>query len=255
METRAGLGTHWEAGRTPLGAWMTLREPLLAEHAATIGYDFVCVDMQHGFSEFSDAATMFTAIARGGATPIARVPWNEPGLIGRVIDAGSLGVIIPMVNNADQARAAAAACKYAPIGARSFGPHVGRIRYGADYFSVANGMVSCLPMVETIEAVDNIDGILAVPGVDGVYLGPADLSVSVGLPPSMNADEPVIAGALARVLDACARHGKIAGIHATPATVEQRQREGYRMLTVGGDIAAVLQALQANLTGAREAMA
>ena len=112
----------WERGETALGAFLYLREPLIAEAAALAGYDYVCIDMQHGLSDLDMTMGMLQAVARTPVVPVVRVPWNEQGIIGRVLDAGALGVIIPMVNSPEEARRAVASCRYAPDGSRSFGP-------------------------------------------------------------------------------------------------------------------------------------
>ncbi len=129
----------WDRGDTALGAFLFLREPLIAEAAALAGYDYVCVDMQHGLQSFEHSVTMLYAMARTETTPIVRVPWNEPSIIGRVLDAGAYGVIVPMVNTVEEARAAVAACRYAPVGSRSMGPVGVSARAGREgYFSTAN---------------------------------------------------------------------------------------------------------------------
>ena len=127
------LNTLWRDGNTTLGAWLSLRDPLLAEVAATSGYDYVCVDMQHGRSDLGQVVAMLHAMARTPTVPIVRVPWNEQGIIGRVLDAGALGVIIPMVNSVEEAERAVAACRYTPAGTRSFGPLGANVRYGTGY--------------------------------------------------------------------------------------------------------------------------
>ena len=142
--------------------------------------------MQHGVIDYQVAVTMLLALSTGDCTPIVRVPWNEPGIIGKMLDAGAMGIIIPMVNSVDEARAAVAACRYAPVGARSYGPTRAAIYAGADYFAHANEQVACIPMIETKRALDDLDAILAVPGIDAVYVGPADLSITLGLPPRMD---------------------------------------------------------------------
>ena len=177
------LNTLWRDGNTTLGAWLSLRDPLLAEVAATSGYDYVCVDMQHGMSDLGHVVAMLHAMARTPTVPIVRVPWNEQGIIGRVLDAGALGVIIPMVNSVEEAERAVAACRYTPAGTRSFGPLGANVRYGAGYAASANELVACIPMIETRQAVECLDDILSVPGIDAVYVGPADLSLTYGLPP------------------------------------------------------------------------
>ncbi len=180
------LRDRWREGTTTLGAWISLRDPLLAEAAALAGYDYVVVDMQHGLSDYSDVAVMVQAMARTPTVPVVRVPWNEPGIIGRVLDAGALGVIIPLVNSVEEARRAVAACRYAPDGSRSIGPLVTRVRHGAGFPAMANDVVACIPMIETRQAVEAVDEIVAVPGIDAVYIGPADLSLTYGLAPAVD---------------------------------------------------------------------
>ena len=252
--TAVSLPERWHDGATALGAWMFLREPLLAEAAGRAGYDYVCIDMQHGLASFTDAVAMLQALASSTATPVVRVPWSEPGIIGRVLDAGALGVIIPMVNSAVEAERAVAACRYAPDGARSFGPLTAMMRHGFQYLGTANQQVACLPMIETVEAVERIDEILAVPGVDAVYVGPSDLSLTMGLPPLADHDDARFQDALATVVDACARHRVVPGIHASPALAGARAAQGFRMITVGYDQTPVMAALRADLASSRSAV-
>lgn len=248
------LRTAWARG-TALGAWLFLREPLAAETASKAGYDYVCVDMQHGLAELSETLVLLQAISLGPAVPIVRVPWNEPGIIGRVLDGGAMGVVVPMVNSAADAERAVAACRYAPRGARSMGPISAMTRYGPGYFGAADDAVACIPMIETAEALEHIDDILTVPGVDAVYVGPADLSVSLGLPPGMDHDDPVFTGALAAVLAACDRHGVVPGVHADAALAAKRASAGFRMVTVGFDHMPMVAGLHADAASARAAVA
>lgn len=252
--TAVALPDRWRDGVTALGAWMFLREPLLAEMASTAGYDYVCVDMQHGLASYTDTVAMLQAIGASATTPIVRVPWNDPGIIGRVLDAGALGVIIPMVNSAEEAARAVAASRYAPEGMRSFGPLTAMIRHGFGYLGTANGQVACIPMIETVEAVERIDEILAVPGIDAVYVGPSDLSLTMGLPPSADHDDARFQDALATIVDACGRHGVVPGVHASPALAEIRAKQGFRMITVGYDQTPVMTALRADLASSRSAV-
>jgi 4-hydroxy-2-oxoheptanedioate aldolase len=252
--TPLSLQERWNGGATTLGAWMFLREPFTAEAAGDAGYDYVCVDMQHGLADYRDATAMLQAMSRTPATPIVRVPGNEPIMIGRILDAGALGVIIPMVNTAAQAAQAVAACRYAPVGNRSVGPIGAMTRHGTGYFRWANERVACLPMIETIEAVENIDEILHVPGIDGIYVGPADLALTLGLPPHMDHTDERFQNALSTVLDACRRHGVVAGIQSSPALAETRAKQGFRMITVGYDQAPVVAALRADLATSRAAV-
>jgi 4-hydroxy-2-oxoheptanedioate aldolase len=244
---------RWNDGVTTLGAWMFLREPLVAEAAGDTGYDYVCIDMQHGLADYRDTVAMLQGLSRTAATPIVRVPWNEPAMIGRVLDAGALGVIIPMVNTAAEAAQAVAACRYAPIGKRSLGPIGAMVRHGSSYFRWANDRVACLPMIETIEAVENIDSILEVPGIDAIYVGPADLSLTLGLPPLMDNADPAFQDALTTILAACKRHDVVAGIQASAALAETRATQGFQMITVGYDQAPVVAALRADLASSRAA--
>jgi 4-hydroxy-2-oxoheptanedioate aldolase len=244
----------WNSGGTALGAWLFLREPLVAEAAALAGYDYVCIDMQHGLQSFEHTVTMLYAMARTETTPIVRVPWNEPGIIGRVLDAGAEGVVIPMVNTADDARAAVRACFYGPKGARSMGPVGVSARAGREgYFGAANNKVLCIPMIETKEAVANLDEILTVPGIDAVYVGPADLSITLGLKPGNNDGIPAFDDALATIVAGCRKAGIVPGCHATAALVERRLEQGFRMITVSSDSLAMRSSLVADLTTARGA--
>jgi 4-hydroxy-2-oxoheptanedioate aldolase len=254
MPEAGSLPELWRSGGTALGAWLSLREPLLAEVAAGSGYDYVCVDMQHGLADFEQTVSLLHAVARTPAIPIVRVPWNEQGIIGRVLDAGALGVIIPMVNSPEEARRAVASCRYAPDGARSFGPLTAGVRHGGTYVAKANEIVACIPMIETRQAVESIDDILAVEGIDAVYVGPADLSLTYGLPPAMDNPGEPFDGALATVIDACTRHGVVPGIHTSAALAEKRYKAGFRMMTVGGDLGGVMQALRADAKTARDAV-
>jgi 4-hydroxy-2-oxoheptanedioate aldolase len=248
------LRNLWAEGGTGLGAWLFLREPLVAEAAALAGYDYVCIDMQHGLQSYEHTVTMLYAMARTDTTPLVRVPWNEPGIIGRVLDAGAGGVIIPMVNTADDARAAVRSCFYGPKGARSMGPVGVSARAGREgYFGSANDSVLCIPMIETKEAVENLDEILAVPGIDAVYIGPADLSITYGLAPMTDQVNEEWNAALSKVVDRCVVHGVVPGVHADPNLAGKRAAAGFKMITVGFDLGNVMNGIRADLKKSREA--
>jgi 4-hydroxy-2-oxoheptanedioate aldolase len=245
------LKQRWRDGGTALGAWISLRDPLLAEVAATAGYDYVCIDMQHGMSDYDHVTSHLQALARSAAVPIVRVPWNEFGIIGRVLDTGALGVIIPMVNSPEEAQQAVDACRYAPAGKRSFGPLGASSRYGGGYAGTANDVVACIPMIETRQAIEAIDDILSVPGIDAAYIGPADLSLTYGLQPRVDQEGEPFDGALATVVDACERHDVVPGIHANASLAAKRHAAGFRMITVGLDASPASAALRADITSAR----
>ncbi|MET0663883.1 MAG: aldolase/citrate lyase family protein [Ilumatobacteraceae bacterium] len=253
MEVRS-LSARWRDGATTLGAWISLRDPLLAEVAGQAGFDYVVIDMQHGLNDYGDVVGMVQAMAGTATVPLVRVPWNDQGTIGRVLDAGALGVIIPMVNTVDEARRAVAACRYAPDGTRSVGPLIPRVRYGPDYWSIANDTVVCIPMIETRQAIEGIDEILEVPGVDAVYVGPADLSMTYGLVPRVDQHGEPFDGALATVVEACRRHDVTPGIHANTSLAATRHAAGFRMITVGFDAAPAIAALQTDARIARAAI-
>ncbi len=244
------LTDRWR-DRPALGAWMFLREPMTAESAARMGYDYVVVDLQHGVASEPEALAMMQAAEAAGAIPVARVSTNHPTTIGRALDAGALAVIVPMVNDADAARAAVSACRYAPEGTRSYGPVAAISRYSEDYAAVANRTVACIVMIETVAALENLDQILAVPGVDAVYVGPVDLSLTLGLPPETDHDDLRFTGAIDRILASCQRHGVVPGIHADPGLAAKWTSRGFRMITVGYDQLSVLTGLRGALDGAR----
>lgn len=242
----------WASGEVTFGAWLSIPSSFSAEIMANQGFDWVCVDMQHGVIDYQVALTMLQAIGATATIPFVRVPWNEPGIIGKALDAGAMGVIIPMVNSVAEAKQAVAACRYFPQGARSFGPTRATYYAGTDYFTGANREVACIPMIETRQAVEHLDEILAVPGIDAVYVGPADLSITYGLPPGM-ANGGAFEEARVLIAKKCAEHGVTAGIHANASLAEKHAAAGYRMITISGDAVAIPMQAQADLKTARGA--
>jgi 4-hydroxy-2-oxoheptanedioate aldolase len=247
------LDTRLATSDPLLGAWTFLREPLAAETASRAGYDYVCIDAQHGLHDEHSVVTHLQAIATGGqAFPIVRVLWNEAGLIGRALDAGALGVIVPLINTVEDAQAVVHACRYPPAGNRSLGPIGAGARYGPRYVAEANDHVAPIPMIETSEALEQVDAIAAVPGVAALYVGPVDLSLSLGLPPRVDHEDELFDSALKRIVAACDAAGIIPAVHADPTLVAKRKAQGFRMITVGYDLQPMVGGLhEALATGRR----
>jgi 4-hydroxy-2-oxoheptanedioate aldolase len=250
--TPTTLRERWNAGSLTLGVWLTIPSTVSAEAAARSDYDYVCLDTQHGAIDYQTSVAMTQAILVGGGHPIARVPWNEPGVIGKTLDAGIEGVIVPMVNTVSQAEAVVQASRYPPLGSRSYGPVMAGMRR-ADHHGWSTDGIAVIPMIETVEAMKNLDEILAVPGIDAIYVGPADLSASLGLKPQNNDGENLFDDALEMIAAACKRAGIIAGIHTTAPLVARRVEQGYRMITVTSDVLAMRSQLAADLALARGA--
>lgn len=247
------LKARWEKDEVTLGAWCMIPEPLTAEALGRAGFDWVLVDMQHGCMDYETALDMIRAIDTTPAQPVLRVPWNDPGIIGRALDAGALGIVIPMIQTAEDARRAVDACLYPPKGRRSFGPVRAGMRDGPAYFMEANDRVAVIPMIETPEALVNVDEIAAVPGVDALFVGPFDLSIALGLPPGDNDGKPAFDAAIAKVT-AAARAANIAMAVLSNAKVAPlRIAQGFRMISTTTDINALSMAARSDLEAVKAA--
>lgn len=244
------LREKWAAGDETLGLWLSFASFVAAEIAAHQPVDYVCVDTQHGVIDYLESASMIQAIELSGGCPIVRVPWNEPGVIGKTLDAGAHGVVVPMVNTRNEAERVIRSIRYAPAGSRSWGPVIAGMRHTKNR-EWADEHVAAIPMIETAEAISNLDDILSVPGIDAIYVGPADLSVSLGLEPGNNDGTPVFDEALTTIVDACRRHGVVPGIHATGALTPRRREQGFRMITVTSDALAMRAGFDAELAASR----
>ena len=227
------------AARQPLyGAWSVIPSALSVRLLAAAGLDYVVIDLQHGGATEADLPGMTGAIRLAGATPIARVRHAHTADIGRALDLGCEGVIVPNIDSAAQARQAASAVRYPPAGYRS----AGGVLAAAEPF--------CLVMAESAEAVAELDATLAVDGVDGLYVGPRDLSLSLGC--ELDPDDPVLNRALQRVWVACAAAGKPVGVHATDGATARRYRDaGCTLITTADDAAAITRNAAAQLSLAR----
>lgn len=239
----------WGRGATAINAWLAIPSGYSAEVIGHSGFDAVTVDLQHGMIGFDAAVGMFQAISATPAVPFARVEKNDPGLIMHLLDAGAYGLICPMVSTAEQAAAFASACRYPPSGTRSFGPARGMLYGGPDYFAKANDEIVALAMIETAEGLENLDAIVVTAGLDGIYVGPNDLCLALGVEPNAESAEPVVTQAVERIVAACRKAGKFAGIFCSSGEAAARRAEqGFSLVTPGND---------ANLLGkaAREAVA
>ena len=229
------LPNKFTSESTAFGCWLKVPSSITAEIAALSGFDYVCIDMQHGFSDRNDLIPMLQAIQPHTHQALVRVPSNEPSVISWALDAGATGVIVPLVNSAEEAEKAVKACLYPPKGNRSMGPTRAVRVFGEEYVQGVTNSIQCLPMIETLDALDNLDSILSVEGVDAIYVGPSDLSVNLGLPKGNNDGNPKFDEALERIVSSCEKHQVTPGIHANSSLAAIRQKQGFRVLTVVED--------------------
>ena len=226
----------WRADKQTIGGWLAIGSTFTAEAMAHIGFDWLCLDMQHGMLDYNDIKKMLPAISTTDTIPIVRVPWNEPYEIMKVLDAGAFGVIVPLVNNREEAERAVAACRYPPEGMRSFGPTRAAMYGGRGYTEEANTHLACIAMIETAEALDNLDQICSTPGLDGVYVGPSDLAYALGLAPVGDNNEPVHVETVNTIFATAKKHGIAVGIHTGSLEYSKRYLDqGFNMVMLGTD--------------------
>lgn len=240
------------AGQPIVNAWLSIGSSYAAESVAHQGFDSVTVDGQHGMIGFDMAVTMLQAISTTDAVPLVRPSRNDGAEIMRFLDAGAYGVICPMISTAADAAALVSACRYPPAGSRSFGPARGLLYGGSDYLAHANDEILVLAMIETAEGLDNLDAIVATPGLDGVYVGPNDLALALGYPPLAESREPAMIEAVERIRAAVVGAGKVAGIFCSSGEgAAQRVSEGFDLVTPGNDAALLRGAMAAAAIAAR----
>ena len=224
-------------GKAVVNGWLQIPNSFSAEVMAHQGWDSLTIDMQHGAIDYPNALQMLQAVSTTDTVPMARVNWIEPGQIMNILDAGVYGVICPMVSNRKEAERFVQACLYPPEGYRSFGPIRGLLYRGSDYGKHANNEILKFAMIETKEALDKLDEIMSTPGLDGIYIGPADLSLAIGTEAGFDKGEndpayPVIM----KILEHAKKNKKIPGIHnATPEYAEKMIKKGFQFVTVGSD--------------------
>ena len=242
----------WREGKQTIGCWLSMGNAYSAEVLARLGFDWVCVDLQHGLLDYQDLTYMLPAISTTNTTPFVRVPWNEPYEIMKALDAGAYGVIVPMINSRAEAEQAVAACRYPPDGNRSYGPVRAALYGGRGYAAQANREIACVAMIETVDGIDNLQEILTTPGLDGVYIGPSDLALALGLPPVGDNDNPQHAATVQKILDGCREHKVAAGIHTSSLAYAQRYIEaGFNFVTLGTDSGFMISAARQELAAAR----
>ena len=230
------LKTRWQQGQHTINGWCVIPSPWSAEVMANQGWDSLTVDLQHGLIHYETALQMFQAISTTNVFPLARIPWNEPGIIGKLLDAGAYGLICPMVNTRAECEAFVGACRYPPLGYRSYGPLRASVYAGDDYFEHANNHVLTLAMIETAQAVSNLDEILSVPGLDAIFVGPADLNISLVGHPKFDYTADPMRTALQKIVDGCKRHNVTPGIHCNSTDMAQAMVTlGFRFITLLSD--------------------
>ena len=224
-------------GKAVVNGWLQIPNSFSAEVMAHQGWDSLTIDMQHGAIDYPNALQMLQGISTTDVVPMARVNWNEPGQIMKILDAGVYGIICPMVSNRKEAEKFVQACLYPPKGYRSFGPIRGLLYGGPDYGKHANTEILKFAMIETKESLDKLDEIMSTPGLDGIYIGPADLSLAIGAEPGFDKEEKDPAySVIMKILEHAKKNKIIPGIHnATPEYAEKMIKKGFQLVTVGSD--------------------
>src|SRR3954454_12439198 len=234
----ARLRELWSRDRPAFGLWSSSRDTVVAELVAGAPHDYACIDLQHGSATFAELPAMLQAMRAAGRAPLVRVPWNEPVGIMRALDTGAIGVVVPMVDGAEEAAAAAAACRFPPTGGRSWGPMWASVRPdGAPSPADQDAATICLVMVETPAGVEAIGEIAGTPGVDGIYIGPNDLALGTGHGRGTYRDSPAVEKLIQRLVTTARDAGVVAGLHCSDVEMAAHWAgRGVRVLTVGQDL-------------------
>jgi 4-hydroxy-2-oxoheptanedioate aldolase len=251
----------WARGGVVINGWCSIPSSFSAEVMAHQGFDSITIDMQHGLVDYQVAVTMLQAISTTPAIPLARVPWNDPARLMKILDAGSYGVICPMINNPADAESLVRACKYPPRGFRSFGPI--RAKYyggggthgGGDYHEFADEETLVIPQIETREAIENLDRILETAGISAIYVGPSDLAMALGSQPRKGQSDPAVVEARASILAAAKRHGIPAGIHTnSPKVAVEMIEQGFQLVSLQSDDRFLMSKAQEEVAAVRGAL-
>jgi 4-hydroxy-2-oxoheptanedioate aldolase len=238
----------WREGKCVTMGWCSISNGFTAEVMARQGFDALVVDMQHGLTDLANLWPMLQAISQTDTVPVVRVAWNDPAAIMKALDFGAYGILVPLINNADDAKKAVAACRYPPVGMRSSGP-VRAIHYGgADYVANANNEIVVMGMVETKEGLENLDAICATPGLDAVYIGPSDLSFALGMAPRGDNPDPAHMATCDRIRDAAHKAGIKACMHcASAAFAAGAVKRGFDLVMLTSDLASMIAGVRRQL--------
>jgi 4-hydroxy-2-oxoheptanedioate aldolase len=251
-----GIKSRWAEGKPVLNGWLSIASSFSAEIMAAQGYDSLTIDMQHGIVGYDGAVPMLQAMRASGLTPLVRVPWLDPADIMKALDAGAYGVICPMINTRAEAEKLVSYVRYPPTGVRSFGPSRALFSTGSGYAGEADDEMICLAMIETAQAFENLEDILATPGLDGVYIGPADLTLGLQgrkYPPGFDRREPEMIEAIKTILHAAHKAGKRAALHnGTAEYAAEAVGWGFDFVTVSNDVRLLAGAAEASVRKFRD---
>ena len=246
------LRNCWSKGKGAINAWCSIPSAVTAEMMSMNDFDSITIDMQHGLVDYQVALNMLQVISGSGKTPMVRVPWNEPGIIMKSLDAGALGIICPMINTPEDAIDFVGATRYAPVGYRSSGPTRALMVHGPNYHDEANEKIISFAMIETVEALDNVEKIAATDGLTGIYIGPSDLSISMGFKPGLDRIEPEMIDAIKKIENACKTNNIKVGIHClSPSYLKDKLSSGYDLGTLASDIRIYAEGISNKIKEAR----
>ena len=234
--TTDAVRTRWAAGEPAFALWLLLEGAGAAATAAAAGPDAVVVDLQHGRATIQDLPHVLAAIEPTEAVPFVRASWNDPAELMRVLDLGARGVICPMVGSRAEAEAFVVACRYPPAGTRSYGPIRATFGAGREQTEAAEASILLFAMIETADGLAAVDEIAATPGLDGLFVGPADLSLATGLETFADLTDPELLKLLDPIVEAADRHGIVAGVHApAPPRAAEMAARGFRLVSCAVD--------------------
>ena len=226
----------WSQNKPVINAWLSIPNSFTAEAFGKMGWDSITIDMQHGQNDYHTSISMLQSLSNSKSVPMVRVPWNEPGIVMKMLDLGVMGIIAPMINTKEDCEKFVSYCYYPPIGQRSFGPMRAQLIHGSSYFEKANENILSFAMIETQLAVDNLDEILSVPNLTGVYIGPADMSSSYGMKPKFDVKEEPVFSNIKLIAKKANEYGKIAGIHnGTTQYAKEMIGLGFKLVTISSD--------------------